>query len=303
MARFHQDMQSSRLDEDEDEDEFPPAPDATGRPDTSTTRPDTALSSRRASSPQFQSMQKDVDSENEAFCRSRERVLPALHVKGAPGVCPYKLAKTRVRQTGISSVHRLPFGVVKLPPASKEKRKTKWDKTHWMLPGDNEQKPQGVRNYFAVQETEDELRFTLSHSHRPWADSLLHNLSKPELRKGDKGHPLTRSVLNGDADLGCSPNRHRHGGTMNDRDGKRHGWNNRCNFGIINDGHLLYGTQREYFGKPSSFGRAASQLWRRQNEYESKPGVWKPGDTMRRSGFGPLGSMERIFVDPYSTCH
>jgi len=311
-------MHSSAWDCDEyfATEEFPARPDskdAGPRPDTGKSRPDTALSSmpsRPPSQPQFQNMQKDSEFERATmsgfFKSSRDQSLPSLSMTGGfnRGACPYEKAKWRLRTTGISSVHRLPFGVVKLPPAV-ERRKTekfgpkrRWNKTHNAVVN-NEGRPQGVRDYFSLDENEDDLRYTLSQSKRPGAANLMKALSQPELRKGDKGHPLTSSVLHGDADVGISPNRHREDGTMYDRDGKRHGWNNRFNSGVVNYGHLMHGTHREYFGKPSSFGRATSQLWRRQNDYKDKLGVWKPQDTLRKSRLGPMGSLEPL--DPYAT--
>lgn len=299
----------ARFGEDSPESSWPPvhrddaqaAPDGmgVGRPDTGTTRPDTALSSRPPSQPQFQNMHKESNLQSGAGFSSpdKDQPLPAIDLRGpVRGVCPYELAKRRLRQTGISSVHRLPFGV-ELPnvPAAKKK----WNTKHQLLPGDNEQKPPGVRNYFSVQETEDELRYTLSRSRRPGTSSLIKSLSQPELRKGDKGHPLTTSVLHCDADISLCANRHRPDGTMYDRDGKGHGWNPRFNVGTVNMGHLMYATQRGYFGKPCTFGKTESQAWRRENDYEIRPGVWRSDDTMGQSRLGPLGSLEPL--DPYST--
>jgi len=178
-----------------------------------------------------------------------------------------------------------PFGTSK---KSKEKR-PKWDKRHHVEEGagENELKPKSLRNYFSRPQSMTDLRKHISTV--PDAKVMLEHFDGDEVRRGSPDHPLTPSWISADADASICPDRHQIGGSMYDRDGWTRQWNNRWHTGLSWHNQKFHSLHRQTFSHKSLFAHSKSQQWRRQNDFEEAPGMWRSADTRKPQMFPPVG--------------
>jgi len=213
------------------------------------------------------------------------------------------LSPVKVDHSNSMPAWRLAAQRLRTPPRKKPQPRPLpgWDKRHQLFADENESRPKGMREYFSYYPSLEDLKLDLRHSKRPASSGLLTSLSEPELRKGQRGHPLSLSPLSADAELGLLHDQRgshapSHGGThegcMVNRDGDQQQWNNRFPSGQATLSQYWHHSVRHYFSQHSVYEEAPSQFWRRQRDYEAEPGVWRSWDTQKAhplTSLGPLG--------------
>lgn len=146
---------------------------------------------------------------------------------------------------------------------------------------ENALKPKGMREYFSRPGALPDVKETLRRKRG--------GLSQLKRLEQEDPPPPPSLPVTAEGGAAICPERHTFGGKMSDRDGEVRPWNDRWHKSVaaLNDG--LHPAHRQYFCQRSVYEAAPSQRWRRYQDFQVAPSVWKPIDTVKASRFPPVG--------------